>query len=70
MKRYWIASAVWIVAVAATAPLLIEAADRRGIGLVLPGLSVTGSELLVGAFLALGPPLAAALWLRRRRSAA
>jgi hypothetical protein len=70
MKFFWIGSVVWIVAVAASAPLLIEAADQRGVALLVPGLSVTASEILFGALVAFGPPLAAFWWLRRRRSTA
>jgi hypothetical protein len=66
MKRFWIISLAWIIAVAASAPLLIEAADRRGIGLALPGIPVTLSEVLVGAIIAFTPPLAILMWIRRR----
>ena len=69
MKRFWITSVLWIALVAAAVPFVVEAADRRGLGLVFPNLSVTASEVLIAALLAVGPPLAAFLWLRRKRRA-
>lgn len=69
-KRFWILSLVWIAAVAACAPLLIEALDDRGIGLSIPGLSITGSELVVGVVIAFAPPMLVGLWLRTRRAPA
>jgi hypothetical protein len=70
MKAFWIGSIIWIVVIAASAPLLFEAADSRGVALVIPGLPVTASELLVGALAGFGPPLAVFWWRRRRRPAA
>jgi hypothetical protein len=50
--------------------LLIEALDDRGIGLSIPGLSITGSELVVGVVIAFAPPMLVGLWLRTRRAPA
>ena len=55
--RFWILSVLWVLVVFAATPFAIELFDRQGIGLLIPGLSVTASEILLAAPIALGPPL-------------
>jgi hypothetical protein len=65
-RRFWVVTAVWIIAVVAAAPFLIEILDQAGLGVVFPGLSVTGSEILLIGLLAVVPPLIGAFVVRRR----
>jgi hypothetical protein len=65
--RFWILAAAWLLAVAVATPAMIEMADRRGIGLQIPGLSVTASEIVVAAATAVVPIVIGLLWLGRRR---
>jgi hypothetical protein len=57
---------MWILAIVASAPLLIEVLDRAGLGVSIPGLPVTGAEILFMGVLAAVPPLVAWLMIRRR----
>jgi len=66
VRRFRVLSAVWILLVVATAPLLIEILDDAGLGVSVPWLSVTGSEILLIGLLAAAPPLIVAFFLRRR----
>lgn len=65
-RRFWVLTVVWILAIVATAPVLIEVLDDAGLGLRVPGLSVTGSEILLAGLLAAAPPLIVAFFIRRR----
>jgi hypothetical protein len=65
-RRFWLVSAVWFLAIVGTAPLLIEVLDDAGLGIGVPGLSVTGGEILLIALLAIAPPAIAAFIVRRR----
>jgi hypothetical protein len=65
-RRFWVVSAVWILVMVATSPLLIEVLDDAGLGFSVPGLSVTASEILLVGVLAAIPPLIAAFFIRRR----
>ena len=69
-RTYWLTTCLWVAAVLASAPLVIEQFDQRGIALLLPGLSVSASEFVFVAAAALTPPLVARAILRRRRASA
>jgi hypothetical protein len=64
-RGFWIVSIVWIVAIVAAAPLLVEVLDDAGLGVSIPGLPVTGAEILLIGVLAFGPPLVARFVIRR-----
>jgi hypothetical protein len=68
-RRFWIISAIWILAILAAAPLIIETLDDRDLGIRIPGLSVTGGEIVLIGLLAAAPPLVAGyiFWRRSRR---
>lgn len=65
-RRFWTLSAVWIVVIVAAAPLLIETLDDVGFGIRIPGLPVTGGEIVLIGLLAAAPPLVTAYIIRRR----
>jgi hypothetical protein len=65
-RRFWVLTVVWILAIVAIAPVLIEVLDDAGLGFRVPGLSVTGSEILLAGLLAAAPPLIVAFFIRRR----
>lgn len=65
-RRFWTLSAVWIVVIVAAAPLLIETLDDAGFGIRIPGLPVTGGEIVLIGLLAAAPPLVTAYIIRRR----
>jgi len=65
--RFWILSVLWVLVVFAATPFVFELFDRQGIGLLIPGLSVTASEAVLAAPVALGPPLLVLGLCRRSR---
>jgi hypothetical protein len=67
-RRFWTISAVWILAIVAAAPLIIETLDNEGFGIRIPGLSVTAGEILLIGLLAAAPPVVAGyvMWRRSR----
>jgi hypothetical protein len=65
-RRLWINSAIWSLAIVAAAPLIIEALDDRDLGIRIPGLSVTGGEIVLIGVLAAAPPLVSGYIMRRR----
>lgn len=67
MKRFWISSAAWLVLVIGATPAVIEALDRKGVALAIPGLPVTASEILFAVALALLPLVITFAWMRRQR---
>jgi hypothetical protein len=69
-RAYWLTTCLWVGAVLASAPLVIEQFDQRGVALLVPGLSVSASELVFAAAAALTPPLVVRAILRRRRASA
>lgn len=64
--RFWVLSLLWVAAVFAAMPFAFEFFDRHGLALLIPGLSVTASEVVLAAPFALAPPLLA--FAARRRA--
>lgn len=64
-RRFWLITTAWILTIVAAAPLIIETLDDRGLGIRIPGLSVTGGEITLLGLLAALPPLVAAFIIRR-----
>ncbi len=63
-RRFWILAGLWTLLVVASSPLLIETLDERGWTRILPGLSVTATEVvLILAMVLLGIGLLG--WLYR-----
>ena len=65
-RRFAILAAGWLLLVTLAAPFVLEWFDQRGSALLLPGLSVTGSEIVFGLQAALLPFLVRAVFRRLR----
>lgn len=66
-SRFWLFTVIWMIVAIAATPYWMELFDSRGIGLKIPGVAVTASELTWALLLATVPPALTAWRIRARR---